>query len=177
MNLFTRRGDQGSTGLLGGTRIRKNDLIMEVLGTLDEVDASLGVARSQSKSDMNGEIILQVQKDLWLLMADIASIDMPENNRRKSITEEHIVWIENKITELSNYFEKPNKLIVPGDTYSSALLDVSRATTRRAERRFVDLLAERDFHNPHILPYLNRLSSLCFTLEMNELAESKERNI
>lgn len=174
MSLFTRNGDQGTTGLLGGSRVSKNDLIMEVLGTLDEVDASLGVARSQCLAAMNGEILLQVQRDLWLLMADIASMDMVENKRQSAITESHIEWVEQTIIRLSDQFEKPNKLIVPGDVYSAALLDVSRTIVRRAERRFVDLLAVRDFHNPHILPYLNRLSSLCFTLELCELEAAKE---
>ena len=173
MSLFTRNGDQGSTGLLGGSRVSKNDLIMEVLGTLDEVDASLGVARSQCRGAKNCEILLQIQKDLWLLMADIASIDETENRRRNTITEGHIEWLEQTIVILSEQFEKPDRLIVPGDVYSAALLDVSRTIVRRAERRFVDLLAVRDFHNPNILPYLNRLSSLCFTLELSELASAQ----
>ncbi|MCE5206883.1 MAG: cob(I)yrinic acid a,c-diamide adenosyltransferase [Chloroflexi bacterium] len=173
MSLFTRNGDQGSTGLLGGSRVSKNDLIMEVLGTLDEVDASLGVARSQCSGAKNCEILLQIQKDLWLLMADIASIDVTENRRRNTIDESHIEWLEQTIVTLSEQFEKPDRLIVPGDVYSAALLDVSRTIVRRAERRFVDLLAVRDFHNPHILPYLNRLSSLCFTLELSELASAQ----
>lgn len=173
MTLFTRKGDQGSTGLLGGSRVRKNDLIMDVLGTLDEVSASLGVARSQCLSASNADIILKVQKDLWLLLGDIAGIDMDENKRAKAIEQTHIDWIENTIAALSADFQKPNHFIIPGDVYSAALLDASRTIVRRAERRFVDLLTVREFHNPHILPYLNRLSSLLFSLELSELAYSQ----
>ena len=170
MSLFTRQGDQGTTGLLGGSRVPKNDLIMEVLGTLDEVDASLGVARSQCKSEMVPDIIVQVQKDLWLLMADIASIDATDRNQRSNISADHLQWLEQSIAALAETYAKPNRLIIPGEVYSACLLDLARTIVRRAERRFVDLLSARSFHNPQILPYLNRLSSLCYALELSELA-------
>lgn len=169
MSWFSRKGDQGFTGLLGGERVAKNDPVFEVLGTLDEADAALGVARSQCKSRTNAEILFKVQKDLWLLMADIASADASEDKKRSVIDESHIQWLEDTIETLSTQFEKPKGLIVPGDVYPAALLDVSRTIIRRAERRFIDLVSIRNFHNPIILSYLNRLSSLCFTLEISEL--------
>ncbi|MEM5776389.1 MAG: ATP:cob(I)alamin adenosyltransferase, partial [Anaerolineaceae bacterium] len=102
--------------------------------------------------------------------ADIASVDASEKNQRSNITADHLAWIEDTIAALSQTYDKPNRLIIPGDVYPAGLLDVSRTIVRRAERRFVDLMSARSFHNPHILPYLNRLSSLWYALELSELA-------
>lgn len=175
MPLYTRRGDKGTTGLLGNIRVPKSHLLLDIIGTIDEVDAALGVARSQCRVKENCEIIYQVQIDLWQLMADVASINDSPEKRRKTIAESHIIWMEDKIAELEKSFQLPNGFIVPGDSYPAALLDVSRTIARRAERRLVTYVEANDFHNPYVMQYLNRLSSLCYALELRELSWEKEQ--
>ncbi len=169
MVMFTGRGDQGETGLLGGGRVSKSDLIIETLGAIDEAGAALGVARSQCQSPGNAEIIHQVQRDLGILMADVASSYEESERRWKQIEERHVSWLEEKIELLSAQLPSQKGFIIPGDTYSAALLDVARAVVRRAERRMITFDQNVKFHNPQVLRYLNRLSSLCYALERSEL--------
>ena len=174
MPIFTRKGDQGTTGLLGGKRISKSDTIMDVLGTIDEADAALGVARSQCCVNENCEIIQQAQRHLWQLMGDIASVGEDARFQRKSITEKHVLWLEEKIEFLSEASSPQKGFIVPGDSYPAALLDVARTVVRRAERCMVAYTCDTAFHNPYVLQYLNRLSSLCYALELRELTGRDE---
>ena len=170
MPLYTRRGDQGTSNLIWGERISKSDMIFEVLGTIDEVDAALGVARSQCRRAQNCEILVKVQKDLWMLMADIASLSGSAEQQRNEIGDAHVQWIEDQIQSLEENFPMPNGFIVPGDSYPAALLDVARTIARRAERRMVSYVQGHSFHNPAVMRYLNRLSSLCYALELSELS-------
>lgn len=174
MPFYTRTGDQGTSGILSGNRFKKDDLIFEALGTIDEADAWLGVARSQCKTGLCKQILRQVQQDLWLLMADVASIDKKEKFRENYIGEEHLQQVEKFIEQLAATYDTPKGFIIPGDVYSAGLLDVARTIVRRAERRFIALQAEHAFHNPHVMPYLNRLSSLCYALELSELQAGRE---
>lgn len=170
MPFYTRRGDKGKTGLIGGIRVPKSELIVEILGTIDETDAALGVARSQCRVKENCEIIYKVQKDLWLLMADVASLCEAPEEQRAEMEEGHVKWLEDQIAQLEKSYTLPDGFIVPGDSYPAALLDVARTIARRAERRLVAYFQEQDIQRPVLLQYVNRLSSLCFALELRELS-------
>jgi cob(I)alamin adenosyltransferase len=164
---YTGNGDDGYTGVLGAGRVPKEDLRIEALGTLDEVTAALGFARSVAYTSETALVILRIQRDLYLLMAEVAAT--PENAAQfRQIGEEHVAWLESQIDAIGRQVEMPKEFIVPGDTLPGAALSLARAIVRRAERRVAALLHQRNLENIEILRYLNRLSSLCFVLELRE---------
>ena len=168
---YTRGGDDGTTGLLGAGRVGKEDIRIEAVGAVDEAGAALGLARAASRIQETSAIILQVQRDLYGMMAELAAT--PENAKRfRAIDTARVAWLELQVDTISAMVEIPKEFIVPGDTLPGAHLDVARAVVRRAERRVVALYRAGSFENTEILRYLNRLSSLCFVLELLEHAQA-----
>jgi cob(I)alamin adenosyltransferase len=164
---YTQSGDDGYTGRLGKGRLPKNHQIIEAIGTLDEASAALGLARAQCEQSELKELILEVQRDLYHLMAELSATK--ENiSQFRVIGQERIVWLETQIDSISRTVEIPKEFIVPGDTISGAALSLARSIVRRAERCVADLYLTGTIDNPIVLPYLNRLSSLCFILELKE---------
>ena len=161
---YTRRGDDGTTGVLGEGRVPKYDLRMEALGAIDEATAALGTARAQSNLQL-ADLLLHLQRALYRLMAEVAAT--PENAERfLSIDAAQVQWLEARTDEWAAQVNLPREFIVPGDTPLGAALALSRTIVRRAERRVAELLARGDISNANLLAYLNRLSSLCFVLEL-----------
>lgn len=171
IRFYTRKGDEGFTGVIGEERISKSDLRIEMLGVIDETNAAFGLARSLSRSEDVKTILLKVQRELYILMAEVAAVSDNEN-LEEIIDEEMISWLEAQTDHYSNRVQIPKAFIIPGDTVSSAALDQARAVVRRAERRAVELFQNDQLQNKLILKYLNRLSSLCFVLELYQLEES-----
>lgn len=164
---FTRRGDDGTTGLLGEGRVSKSDLIMETLGTVDEATASLGLARVFCQTEEAQGWILQIQRQLYGLMAEVAAT--PETaGRFHSIEEQQVLWLEEQTRTVASKAPMPKEFIVPGDSAAGAVLDVARTVVRRAERRLVELAERGWVNNPAMVRYLNRLSSFLFALEIYE---------
>ena len=164
---YTREGDDGYTGLLGKGRIAKSAARMELLGVLDETTAALGVARAWAIAGQSKSILLQAQRDLYLIMTETAAT--PENaNHFSRLETRHVAWLENAIETISQEITLPKEFIIPGDTPSGAGLDLARTVARRAERRRVEMVQLGQVQNDNILVYLNRLSSLCFVLELFE---------
>ncbi len=167
MTFYTSKGDDGSTGLLGEGRVPKYHLRMEALGSLDEASAALGLARAQCSAPQTAPILLQAQRDLYKLMAEIAAT--PENAARfRFIDDSRVKWLEEQTDALSAVVETPREFILPGDTLGGAALSMARAVVRRAERNVVRLFHEEETGNADLQRYLNRLSSLCFALELLE---------
>ena len=164
---YTRNGDDGTTGMLGNQRIPKHSLRMEAIGSLDEANAALGVVRSQTCSVEVREIVINVQKQLYLVMGEIAASKENAEKFRK-IDQTSISWIEDGIDRISNQVDIPDEFIVPGDTKGGAFLALARTIVRRAERRVSELFSLNELENENLLSYLNRLSSLCFVLELYE---------
>ncbi|MDI3341806.1 MAG: cob(I)yrinic acid a,c-diamide adenosyltransferase [Sphaerobacter sp.] len=159
---YTRKGDQGYTDLLGG-RVPKYAPRPEAYGTLDEATSCLGLARALATSQRTKDILLAVQRDLYILMAELAfTPDMQQ--KRYHITEEHVARIERETDQLTTEVPLPPHFILPGDTVAGAALDVARTVVRRAERLVVKLAHEGEIENEQVLAYLNRLSSLLFIL-------------
>lgn len=164
---YTRTGDEGTTGLLGEGRARKDAPRLEAVGALDEANAALGVARASCQATLSPKILLTVQRDLYSLMAEVAAT--PENAARfRNIDAGRVGWLEDQIAALEVQVEPPNEFIVPGDTHAGAALDLARTVVRRAERRVTGLYLDGEIENAELLRYLNRLSSLCFVLELWE---------
>ena len=167
MTFYTAKGDDGTTGLLGDGRVPKYHVRMEAIGALDEASAALGLARAQCSAPQTVPILLEAQRDLYKLMAEVAAT--PENAQRfHFINEERVNWLEKQTDELSTVVEMPKEFILPGDTLGGATLSMARAIVRRAERCVVNLFDDEVVINPDLQRYLNRLSSLCFVLELLE---------
>lgn len=164
---YTQTGDDGYTGRLGKGRLPKNHQIIEAIGTIDEASSAIGLARSQSSTPQTADLLLEVQRDLYHLMAELSATE--ENaSKFRVIGEDRLTWLESQVDSISSSVETPKEFIVPGDSASGAALSLSRSIVRRAERRVAELHLAGVVANPNILPYLNRLSSLCFILELKE---------
>jgi len=160
-------GDDGKTSLLGEGRVPKYAPRIEALGALDEASSALGLARALSRSAQSISILIEVQRDLYAVMAEIAAA--PGNaNRFRTLEGGRLEWVEIQTDKLTARVPLPQDFIVPGDSPAGAALDLGRTFVRRAERRVAELLERREIENPLLLQYLNRLSSLCFALELVE---------
>jgi cob(I)alamin adenosyltransferase len=185
----TRKGDDGTTGLLyGGARIPKDDLRTEAYGTIDEAVAALGLARAQlGLKDQLGvlsvefgdlpSLILRLQRELFVAAAELATNpdawDRLEDGRTR-VSAEMVESLEGVLRDLESHIEMPREFVVPGETPTSAALEVARTTLRRAERRAVALGREGLIPGPYLLPYLNRLADLLWVLaRAAEQAESR----
>lgn len=160
---YTKSGDDGYTGVLGRERVPKYALRPEAYGTVDEASAFLGLARAQAHDGRMREIILAVQRDLYNLMADLATL--PETATRPPwLAEERVAWLEEVTDRLGEEVEMPRAFIVPGDSVSGAALEIARTVVRRAERLVARLTHEAEVRDDVPLRYLNRLSSLLFVM-------------
>jgi cob(I)alamin adenosyltransferase len=164
---YTRTGDDGSTSQLGEGRLPKNHPRIETVGTIDEVSAAMGLSRALCQSPQIAPIILDIQRDLYTLMAEISATSENEDHFKK-LDFTRVEWLESQLEILSKLVPIPTEFIIPGDSLSGAALALCRTIVRRAERCTVGLFTSGDIRNPFILQYLNRLSSLCFALELLE---------
>ena len=165
--LYTGTGDEGYTSLLGVERVAKHSPRPEAYGTVDEASAFMGLVRAdESASDRNRTLLLAAQRDLYVLMGDLASAPGVELPRR--VTADRVLWLEEETTKLGQEFPPLKQFVVPGDTRIGAVLDVARTVVRRAERRVSRLSHQGDVRNDEIMRYLNRLSSLLFALARYE---------
>ena len=162
--MYTRTGDKGETGLFSGERVPKNSLRIEAYGTVDELSSWIGYARSLLKDKDVDEVLEKVQRDLFLVCADLAT--RPEKGRPQKaaqVTDTMVKHLEEAIDRLDAELPPLSTFIVPSGTIAAAALHVARTVARRAERRTVTL-AQQEALNPQVVPYLNRLSSLLFVL-------------
>lgn len=167
---YTRKGDEGYTDLLGD-RVPKYHLRPETYGTIDEATSFIGLARAMATSERTRRILIEIQRELYLLMAELAfAPDMKQ--KRYHITTGHVKRIETETDQLSDEVELPPHFVLPGDTVPGGALDVARTVVRRAERLAVRLSHEGEVDNPEVLAYLNRLSSLLFILARFEDREA-----
>ncbi len=164
---YTKKGDDGFTGLLGEGRAPKYHPRIDTIGNMDEANAAIALARNLCKASPTSSILLEVQRDLYHAMAEVAAT--PENTPRfRKITPERVAWLEAQTDELSSLVSVPEEFIVPGDSLAGAAIDLARTIVRRAERQLARLLHSKKLENPELLRYMNRLSSLCFVLELLE---------
>jgi len=177
--IYTKTGDDGTTGLLFGGRVSKADAVPDACGTLDEAVAALGLARSLADERTFEEGVLQVQRELFAVGADLAT-NPAERARLEPgvslVTPEMVSRLETWIDELVLAHPLPQAFIVPGASPVSATLDVARGIVRRAERRVVDIRDSGAHVNEAVLRYLNRLSDLLFVLARIEAGEAEPRS-
>jgi cob(I)alamin adenosyltransferase len=174
--IYTKTGDDGTTGRLYGGRVSKGDAATEASGAIDETVAALGVARAVCEDRVLSTELLGLQRDLFVVGADVAT---NPGQRAKleagvSLTDDAMVEaLEDRIDALVTEHPLPNAFVVPGANPASAALDVARAAARRAERRVVALRESGADVNEAALRYLNRLSDLLFVMARWQAGESE----
>jgi cob(I)alamin adenosyltransferase len=162
--IYTRTGDDGTTGLLYGGRVRKDSELPRAYGTVDEAQAVLGVARAEAgRGSELDELLVRLERELYVLMAELATL--PANRHKlapgqSAVTEEMVTDLEVLIDDFSSRFEPPTEFVVPGESKVAAQLDVARTVVRRAERHALVAAEAPSF----VGRYLNRLSDLLWTL-------------
>ncbi len=165
MKLYTKTGDDGTTGLYGGDRTRKDAIRVEAYGTVDEANAALGVSRLYLDDVELDKLVAGLQHALFDVGADLATPGNASQRRTLALLEDSdVAFLETAIDRHDAELEPLRHFIVPGGHAGSAALHQARAVVRRAERAVVRLAFETDDVNPVVLRYLNRLSDLLFVL-------------
>ena len=164
--IYTRTGDDGTTGLVRGPRRRKDDLRIETYGTVDEANSCLGLARVETLTMPKLDTMLaRIQNDLFDLGSDFATPGTDDPGKPSlRITEKQTVWLEKQIDHYNEDLPPLTSFILPGGTRLAALFHLARTIVRRAERHAVALAAAETDINNYALIYLNRLSDLLFVL-------------
>src|SRR5262245_264852 len=174
--IYTKTGDDGSTGLLYGGRVAKDDLVTHAYGTTDEAVAVLGLARSLCDDEVLAADLLTLQRELFVVGADLAT-NPGERDRLEPevslVTSTMVARLERRIDDLVAQRPLPDAFVVPGANPASATLDVARSVVRRAERQVVSLEASGRAVNDEARRYLNRLSDLLFVLARWQAGESE----
>lgn len=161
---YTGQGDDGFTGLLGGERVPKYDPRPEAYGTVDEAQAVMGMARAAAQDPRTQAILLDAQRDLYHIMAELAAATPQVAGRVDGLPQGGAEWLERAIDDLDEKLPPLRIFVVPGDSPASAALHLARTVVRRAERQVARLVHQGDVPNVELVRYLNRLSSLLFVL-------------
>lgn len=162
VRVYTKGGDDGTTGLFYGGRVAKDSELPTAYGSVDEASAVIGLARAHAVGELD-RMLVAVLRDLWVLMAELATL--PENRTKlepgaTAVTAEMVDRLEHQIDELDERFDPPKEFTVPGGNVTSAWLDLARAVVRRAERHALPAAPAPS----QVGPYLNRLSDLLWTM-------------
>ena len=178
--IYTKLGDDGSTGLMYGGRISKADPLVDTLGSIDETVSALGLARASTTDTALAARILRIQRDLFVAAADLATNPNARDQLVPGVsrvTATMTASLETLIDQLIAQRPLRPVFVVPGANMTSAALDVARTAVRRAERRLVGCQVQSDAGsqtNPHVLTYLNRLSDLLFVMARHAAGDHEE---
>jgi cob(I)alamin adenosyltransferase len=167
MSIATKTGDDGSTALMYGRRVSKNDVRVAAYGTVDELNAALGFVRATAGETFITDAVFAIQKELVILMGELAVADEDRERYAKGGFQFVEPAMVEALTAIVDDIEKNHKITydgwaTPGATLGSAALDLARTTCRRAERHVIALRETGAQVNPEIVRYLNRLSDLCW---------------
>lgn len=171
--VYTRGGDSGETSLVGGQRIAKDAIRIESYGTVDELNAILGIVRTANRDaagtsrkadrDRLDALLERIQNELFNLGSDLATLPQDRHPKQPVIEARHVTLLENAIDDLNAGLPELRSFVLPGGGWVSAFLHQARTVCRRAER-LVTTLARQEAVGKHALVYLNRLSDLLFVL-------------
>jgi len=159
----TRGGDSGDTSLFGKERVRKHDRRIDALGDLDEAQSALGVARAQASGAI-AEVILELQRGLYLVMSEVATPASGLASLPRRIDALAVAAIDERAAALRATARIDGRFVIPGEDPLSAALDLARTVVRRAERRVVLLADAGMLDGSQLIPWLNRLSDIVFVL-------------
>lgn len=164
VRIYTRTGDKGETGLIGGRRVGKDSPRIEAIGAVDELNAAIGLARSFVQEELIDSILHTTQENLFRLGADIATpLEAKTATPAKRMTGADVEALESTIDSVEAQLQPLRRFIMPGGSQPAAQLHLARAVCRRAERRLV-ALSKTEAVNNQARIYLNRLSDLLFVL-------------
>lgn len=169
MKIYTKTGDKGETGLFGGERVSKDSLRLNAYGTLDELNAFIGLAITEVKSDEIRNVLINLQNKLFVVGSDLAAPETEKNNKLKitRTPKEYIIETEKNIDKFDLQLDELKNFILPGGSKGAALLHVCRTISRRAEREVVALKNTKQIGD-NIVIFLNRISDLFFVLSRFE---------
>ena len=173
MRIYTKKGDDGSTGLLYGGRVPKDDPRTDAYGTLDEAVSCLGLARAGGLVERVEAIVVRLQREMFVVGAQLATAAANQEKLQEGVSKVSpamALEAERDIDALVAEHPLPQAFVLPGESMGSAGLDLARATVRRAERRAVSMDRSGELPDREILRYLNRVSDLLFTLARYEEA-------
>ena len=164
MKIYTRTGDDGTTGLIGGSRVKKHNIRLESYGTIDELNSYIGLIRSVQADKHTDQVLEIIQNKLFVIGANLAtdeSIDLIRKQLPCKKTD--LELLENEMDEMNNSLPELRNFILPGGGQASSFCHVARTVCRRAERRIVEL-AENNEVDPLLIKFVNRLSDYLFVL-------------
>lgn len=177
MKLYTKTGDKGSTGLIGGTRVSKSDVRLEAYGTVDELNAQIGVLISLEVADEHAVFLQNMQNLLFTVGSNLATDTTKTDYKTASVMkDEFITAVEKEIDRLDQALPLLQQFIIPGGTQQSAQCHVCRTIARRAERRIIEMNDLYPVDNKVII-YVNRLSDYFFILSRTLLKEKNMKEI
>ena len=163
MKVYTKKGDDGSTGLIGGTRITKDDVRIEAYGTVDELNSWIGLVRDQiALAEYQSELIA-IQETLFTIGSHLASDPEKTQMQLPEINKSAITDLENSIDSMEEKLEPMKNFILPGGNENVSQIHITRCVCRRAERRVISL-SKKARIDPILIHYLNRLSDYLFVL-------------
>ncbi|QDH79435.1 cob(I)yrinic acid a,c-diamide adenosyltransferase [Echinicola soli] len=163
MKLYTKGGDQGQTSLLGGSRVSKADLRIEAYGTIDELNAFLGLLKDQAVNQKRSGQLKTIQDRLFTIGADLATEQGNDKVKKPDILEEDVAYLEKEIDQMEEKLPLLKNFILPGGHPAISYSHVARTVCRRAERRIIALHTQEAL-DEIIIKYLNRLSDYLFVL-------------
>ena len=163
MKIYTKKGDQGKTGLIGGTRVSKDDMKIEAYGTVDELNAHIGFLRDSVENKNYSEQLIEIQDRLFTAGSILAVGDSGTKMKLPSLHEEDITTLEKWIDNMDTNLPEMKSFVLPGGHPTVSICHIARTVSRRAERRVVTL-AHHVSIDPLLLRYFNRLSDYLFTL-------------
>lgn len=177
MQIYTRTGDDGTTGLIGGSRVKKYDIRLEAYGTIDELNSYLGVVRSLQSDEHADKVLEKIQNKLFVIGAHLASDDSDGMiKKRLPCGESDVVMLEKEMDQLFTILPQLSNFILPGGCQASSFCHVARTVCRRAERRIVEL-SEKSEVDSNLIKYINRLSDYLFVLSRKVSMDQKAPEI
>lgn len=168
MKIYTKTGDDGTTGLIGGTRIKKHHIRIESYGAIDELNSWLGLIRDQKVDDISNASLVRIQKNLFVIGAVLASDANPipkskQKTNLPKISADDIHYLEGQIDQMQTSLPPMTHFILPGGHTSVSYCHIARTVCRRAERQCALLFDETPFDD-NVLVFINRLSDYLFVL-------------
>lgn len=177
MQIYTRTGDDGTTGLIGGSRVKKYNIRLEAYGTIDEMNSYIGVIRSLQTDEHADSVLEKIQNKLFVIGANLASDESAGLIKKQlSCIEDDIVMLEKEMDLLFTVLPQLNNFILPGGCLASSFCHVARTVCRRAERRIVEL-SDKTEVDTNLIKFINRLSDYLFVLSRKVSMDQKAPEI
>jgi len=172
MKIYTKTGDAGETSLIGGKRVLKSEVRINAYGTVDELNAHIGLLRDQVVNKSRENVLLEIQDRLFTIGSNLASPESDSGIKLPILTEQDVAWLELEIDQMDKTLPPMKSFVLPGGNSSVSAGHIARTVCRRAEREVV-LLSQTEHVHPLIIKYMNRLSDYLFVLCRKMAAELK----